>query len=445
MSRKKKRGKRTRRTPRPSFPARFAVGAQVRVKPGTRDPDFPDIPLGGWAGTVEDVDRRTNPPEYLVAWDLHTLDHIHPVYRKRCERDGLDCESMWLDETELEVSTGEPSVIEQPTALVLRPLRPNDPDDRVRAVFALTSDDDLPAVNEENLRRYRQYLETNLSLPFPGAYFVVTGAFRQTRVPVTVLRLLAAEDATEDEGLLCQADEQGALIELPLIELDARSSPTNRRLLEDYVHWFGNAPVGDFSATAAGPGEPLDSAPAPPGRWPIAKAFATFGLAGTVYGAVLGALLRVVEGTSTGALVGAVFLGLAAGLLGTSFGRTSGEMHGVRYRGLLGGVLGSVLGAVAGALAGALVVAFVGTVPGGLGGALLGRLVTRKAVAPWVGALVGALAGAAGLAFSRNPDGARAGLLQGAWIGAAAGAFVVLAVVAPVVLIARARRHREDD
>lgn len=32
--------------------ARFAVGAQVRVKPGTTDLDFPDIPLGGWAGPI---------------------------------------------------------------------------------------------------------------------------------------------------------------------------------------------------------------------------------------------------------------------------------------------------------------------------------------------------------------------------------------------------------
>jgi hypothetical protein len=37
MSRKNKKGK------GPRTPARFAAGAQVRVKPGTTDPDFPDI------------------------------------------------------------------------------------------------------------------------------------------------------------------------------------------------------------------------------------------------------------------------------------------------------------------------------------------------------------------------------------------------------------------
>jgi hypothetical protein len=40
-SRRKKKDK------RPSVPARFAVGAQARVKPGTADLDFPDIPPGG--------------------------------------------------------------------------------------------------------------------------------------------------------------------------------------------------------------------------------------------------------------------------------------------------------------------------------------------------------------------------------------------------------------
>ena len=94
MSRKKEKEPRT--------PARFAAGAQVRVKPGTTDPDFPDIPLGGWAGTISEVDERSAPPTYLIEWDRHTLDHMHPVYRKRCERDGLELESMWLGEDDIE-------------------------------------------------------------------------------------------------------------------------------------------------------------------------------------------------------------------------------------------------------------------------------------------------------------------------------------------------------
>jgi len=51
----------------PRTPARFALGAQVRVKPGTTDPDFPDIPLGGWAGTKGCAEQGVVacPPHFL--------------------------------------------------------------------------------------------------------------------------------------------------------------------------------------------------------------------------------------------------------------------------------------------------------------------------------------------------------------------------------------------
>jgi len=81
MSRKKKK-KPKRQRARPRSPARYGLGHPVRVKPGTTDPDFPDIPLGGWAGTIRDVNQRSNPPIYLIEWNRHTLDHMHPVYRK---------------------------------------------------------------------------------------------------------------------------------------------------------------------------------------------------------------------------------------------------------------------------------------------------------------------------------------------------------------------------
>ena len=102
MPKKKKRagGKPSKSKPQP--PPKLAVGDGVRVKPGTTDPDFPDIPLGGWAGTVREVDRRSAPPTYLIEWDRHTLGQMHPVYRKRCERDGLELKSMWLGEGDID-------------------------------------------------------------------------------------------------------------------------------------------------------------------------------------------------------------------------------------------------------------------------------------------------------------------------------------------------------
>ena len=42
------------------------------------DPDFPDIPLGGWAGTVAELDRRKL-PMCLVRLKQQTIQSIHPV------------------------------------------------------------------------------------------------------------------------------------------------------------------------------------------------------------------------------------------------------------------------------------------------------------------------------------------------------------------------------
>src|SRR5208337_2591399 len=72
---------------KPSDAVRFQTGAKVRVKSGIRVPDFSDIPLGGWSGTITEVDAKP-PVTFLIKWDRRTLELMHPVYRKRCESDG---------------------------------------------------------------------------------------------------------------------------------------------------------------------------------------------------------------------------------------------------------------------------------------------------------------------------------------------------------------------
>ena len=301
MPKKKKKKKRPGRgKPRPTFPAKFPVGDRVRVKPGTTDPDFADIPLGGWAGTIRDVDRRSNPPTYLIEWNKHTLDHMHPVYRKRCERDDLELESMWLGEADIERDSGEPAVIEQPTSIVTRPLRTDDQDDRIRAVFGLTSDDPLPPANEENLRRYHRYLATHLSFPFQATCSVETGPFEQTDYAVTVVGLLDADECDEEEGVLCEAERKDESAELPLAEIEATINPHNRRLIEDYSYWFGNWPADDFIAPAGDRQTAFGPNPAPSGKWGFLQALVRYGLYGAVYGVVLGSLLAAVEAQGPG-------------------------------------------------------------------------------------------------------------------------------------------------
>src|SRR3989304_5292679 len=95
-------------------PAKFKVGDRVRVKHGITDVDYPDMPLGGWAGTIIEV-HKDGMSE--IRWSEETLASIHPVIKKRCEKDGLSLEQYGLDEGGLEPDTGGPLDIEQPAEI----------------------------------------------------------------------------------------------------------------------------------------------------------------------------------------------------------------------------------------------------------------------------------------------------------------------------------------
>jgi hypothetical protein len=226
--------------PKTKSPATFKIGDAVRVKSGVTDPDFPDVPLGGWSGTVADS-QKGKPPTYLVRLDDRTLKNIHPVYAKRCERDGLEADRIWLAEDDLEPDTGEPVEIEQPINIVIRPLDLKDQDDRIRLALGLTGDDPLPEVNDELLRTYYEYLAAKLSLPFEARYSAQTGSFRSRPSALKVVELLDPEQFPGDEyGLLCGARRNDQHMEVPLIDIEVAKGDPNKQLIADYSYWFVN-------------------------------------------------------------------------------------------------------------------------------------------------------------------------------------------------------------
>ena len=223
-------------------PARLGVGDSVRVKLGVTDPDFPDIPFGGWAGTIlefGDGDPRT----YLIVLDEQTLKSIHPIYHKRCERDGLEADMVWLLEEDLEPDRGESVQIEQPTSIVTKPLSMDDQDDRIRAIFGLTSDDPLPESDDELLLTYYNYLVAKLSFPYEARYSFETGPFQSKTIAITVLGLLDPDDFPGDAdmyGLFCQARRGDERIDLPLADVEVGKGNPNRQFVADYSYWFVN-------------------------------------------------------------------------------------------------------------------------------------------------------------------------------------------------------------
>lgn len=220
-------------TPHGAPASRFRSGDKVRVKHGVRDPDFPDIPLGGWSGTIKEVGQPQEEVTYLIVWDQATLRGMHPIYKKRCERDGLEMESMWLGDGDLEQDDGTRVPIEQPTQIVTKPLSEKDQDDRVRVALGLTHDDPLPDAGRKTLLAYHRYLAAQLKFPF-RARSEIDGEL------LTVHRILSPSeyDLDEDDGLLCEARNSEVTFLVPLAEID--DAVGNRKLVSDYGYWFHN-------------------------------------------------------------------------------------------------------------------------------------------------------------------------------------------------------------
>ena len=227
----------TKKKPKPSPEARFRVGDRVRVRHGVRDEDYPDMPLGGWAGEVTELLQ-----DHIVAvrWSQQTLDAMHPVFRSRSAKDGLDLETYYLEDGELEPDPGGPLKIEQPTEIKTKPLDPKDQDDRVRMVFGLTSNDPLPEVNDQMLAVYHRHLSQTLTFPFEVEYSQEFGPFQDRRYRVKVTGLLDPDECDEMYGLFCEGRSDRRKVELPLGEFNVHEDDPKLQPLADYCYWFCN-------------------------------------------------------------------------------------------------------------------------------------------------------------------------------------------------------------
>lgn len=226
---------------KPSRP-KFNAGEPVRVKRGVDDPDFPDVPIGGWSGTVTEV-YEGEPPNYLICWNQRTLDAQHPVFKTRCERDGFDYEEMELDEDSLEPDRGEVMEIEQPQSIQTPPLDPHEQDDRIRAVFGLTHDDPLPEVSLGTLRTYHGNLVKNLSFPFDAEWEAESGMISSKAQKVTILGLGDPDEETridDSYGLIGEIQIERKRSDAPLAEMRIKKRGPNKTLVEDYGYWFWN-------------------------------------------------------------------------------------------------------------------------------------------------------------------------------------------------------------
>jgi hypothetical protein len=358
----------------------FTVGQRVRVLPGTVDPDYPDAALGGWVGHVREIDATSQPPLLLVAWTRETLTAIHPAYRVRCERDDLDLDEMWLAESTLEPfpeglapSQASPQ-LEAPTRLEPVPLDLSKPEDRLRSIFGLTSDDPLPPPDREHLRSFRRQLLQEIRLPLPALLPAVKGS-----EPVLVTRIRRPEN--EIPAILAEATigEKLYYFELSLLECGPNEPIT--RFIEDYRVWLGGS---------------SENEPDLGSRRLLIRALPRY--AGLAFG-VAGALLATLEESRRIAWMAGAGLALAGGLWACWNYRRGGSWEpggpGPLFVFSLGGVGGGLLGVLLGTLA----AAYLGTIPGAILGTLTGLVLDRRSSGESKWTILGGLGGGMVLAL----------------------------------------------
>ena len=432
---------------KPQRTPRFEPGAKVRVKYGVTDPDFEDIPLGGWAGTIETVEIVDDQVTCKIAWDRKTLDGMHPVYKNRCERDGLELETMWLTEEDVEFDDGTQVRIEQPTKIVTPPLSEKDQDDRVRKALGLTHDDPLPEIGVETLLAYHRYLSATLKFPFT-AYCGVeeVGPFSHRRATMTVTALLDPRRGLSlDDGLVSTARDREDEIDFPLadIEVKSKKNAPNFRLLSDYAYWFHNWPCNDESdidldaAAAADDDEEIESEIRPQSGSALIKVTLILGVVGCLLGATIGAALETLSGAGIAAKIGGVPLGMIGAFLLGRYGSLVGAVNRVRYQGVLGAIFGGIAGGLVGVVAALTIVALPWSLLGFLAGLFLGPYVLpreqRRSVSFRV-ASFGACAGIVFAAFRHDQARAAAGAVSGAITGLAVAPGLFLLLLGAVYL-----------
>ena len=113
--------------------------------------------------------------------------------------------------------------------------------DRIIEALGLETDR-LPGVSDKTLSKYYRYLAANLSLPFRARYPEAATPLEAINYACTVLKLLDPAEYPSDDfsGIFCTVRKSGALVNLPLVELELSDDNPNFQLIEDFWYWFWN-------------------------------------------------------------------------------------------------------------------------------------------------------------------------------------------------------------
>lgn len=65
------------------------AGQLVQVQAGVNMPEFDDLPIGGWTGTVLETSGSGAKMKVILEWDAATTARIPESYKSHCDSQGL--------------------------------------------------------------------------------------------------------------------------------------------------------------------------------------------------------------------------------------------------------------------------------------------------------------------------------------------------------------------
>jgi hypothetical protein len=69
--------------------SKLGAGTLIRVHDGVVMPEFPQVDISGWTGSVSESQGRGAEIKYIVEWDVATSGRMPAEYVSHCEQNGL--------------------------------------------------------------------------------------------------------------------------------------------------------------------------------------------------------------------------------------------------------------------------------------------------------------------------------------------------------------------
>jgi len=221
---------------------RLKRGDLVHVRPGARHPIYPDLPMGGWTGTIERVQRHREYKHrrYWVHFLPSTTERLHPIYLDREERDndvGYQPWDNWVAEELLEPGEAPPETIEHPS---LSAWAQQAGEEQVRTLFGLSREDEYPSCDDDTARVWKDFLSQHLPLP---RRLRVSEPYNSDDEELLLRRILGPNEVPSEvddrpHGLYAEVSVDGEIEVVRLEHVLLFDDDPYETLLCDYAHWY---------------------------------------------------------------------------------------------------------------------------------------------------------------------------------------------------------------